>query len=125
MALYDIYTGDKLKIAESIQRLRLQLAVHSYIYYELNTNIVTDAVWNKWAKELVELQTQYPDISKNVRYAEEFEGFDGSTGFDLPKDAKIQETAKHLVEFVDFFEWKKEVPIYTAPTKKVSKRKLF
>lgn len=125
MALYDIYSGDRLKIAESIQRLRLQLCVHSYIYYELNTNIISDDTWNKWAKELVQLQKTYPEIADTVIYAEEFRDFDGSTGFDLPRNEKIQETAERLVEFVDFFEWKKEPEYITSVPKKPSKKKLF
>ena len=36
---YDIYTGKDLEIAELIQQRRLQILVHSRIYYELNQNI--------------------------------------------------------------------------------------
>ena len=81
-------------IKELIKRRRLQLLIHSYIYYELNDNIVSDATWSKWAMELVKLQNDYPDIAKEVKFNEEFQDFDGSTGFDLAKRADIDAISK-------------------------------
>lgn len=74
----------KTQIAELIQRRRLQLLVHSCIYYAYNENLVTDETWTKWALELEELQVQYPEIANKVRWAEDFKGFDHSTGYNLP-----------------------------------------
>lgn len=74
----------ELKIKELILRRRLQILVHSCIYYRLNTNIISDSTFDKWSIELVELQKKYPKISKLVKYYEEFKNFDGSSGFDLP-----------------------------------------
>lgn len=79
-----MFTGEDLKIAELIQQRRLQLLVHSCIYYHLNANIVSDRVWDRWAKELVLLQKQYPDISKKVIWHESFKDWDASTGAFLP-----------------------------------------
>ena len=94
---YDLFKGDKLKIAEKIQQRRLQILIHSCLYYEFNTNVVADAVWDKWAKELVKLQSDYPDIAKQVMYAEAFKEFDGSTGFDLPiKDEWVCKKAMQI-----------------------------
>lgn len=73
-------------IAKLIERRRRQLIVHSVIYYKLGESIIGDYDWSMWAKELVELQEQYPNIAKTCPYAEAFEGFDGSTGMDLPLD---------------------------------------
>lgn len=85
-------------IQEKIQQRRLQILVHSCIYYEYDTNIVTDAKWNEWAKELVELQKRYPKESKLVIYAKDFQDFDGSTGFNLPiHDDNIQRVANILL----------------------------
>ena len=53
-------------IAELIKRRRLQILVHSCIYYEFNESIVDDATWAKWAVELEQLQTAYPDIAMQV-----------------------------------------------------------
>ena len=56
------------------------MLVHSYIYYELNENIVSDAQWSKWAVELAELQKKYPKESAEVEYYEDFKDWDGSSG---------------------------------------------
>ncbi|MCV4329250.1 hypothetical protein OH542_21375 [Bacillus velezensis] len=71
-------------LIEIISQRRRQILVHSYLYYQLNTNVVSDCQYDKWMKELVELQKKYPDESAKSAYADEFKGFDGSTGFDLP-----------------------------------------
>lgn len=83
---YDIFSGKDLELAELIQQRRLQVLVHSCIYYKLNANIVSDKQFDMWSRELAALQRKYPDIASKVRYADAFEGFDGSTGFDLPID---------------------------------------
>lgn len=80
MALYDIYSGEELKIAEKIQQRRYQMLVHSYIYYELDKNIVSDSQWSQWATELAELQSKYPELAKEVPYAKDFANWDGSSG---------------------------------------------
>ena len=86
-------------ISEKIQQRRLQILVHSCIYYELNDSIISDATWNKWANELVQLQNENPEISKQVKYSKEFKDFDGSTGFNLPtKDIWVIGTAKYLLK---------------------------
>ena len=56
------------------------MLVHSYIYYEMNENIISDSQWSQWAVELAQLQSKYPNIAKQVIYAEDFEGWDGSSG---------------------------------------------
>lgn len=94
---YEIFQGEELKIAELIQQRRLQVLVHSCIYYNLNKNLVSDATWDKWARELVQLQADYPKIAEKVIWAEAFDGFDGSTGFDLPiHDDWVVNKAKQL-----------------------------
>lgn len=71
-------------IAEGIKQRRLQMLVHSYIYYELDLNIVSDSTWAKWAKELQQLQDENPDIASKVIWAEAFKDWDGSSGAYLP-----------------------------------------
>lgn len=72
------------QIAVTIKQRRLQLLVHSCIYYEFNQSVVDDATWAKWAIELERLQAAYPDIAKQVEWAAEFNGFNHSTGYNLP-----------------------------------------
>ena len=47
------------EIKSLIQRRRLQLLVHSAIYYAYNESIVTDEQWKNWALELERLQADY------------------------------------------------------------------
>lgn len=87
-----------MTIAERIQELRLEMVVHSYIYYELNDNIISDAEWSQRAKELVRLQQAHPDIVEQVIYADAFKDFDGSTGFSLPRDERTKAKAHYLLK---------------------------
>lgn len=86
-------------IAARIQQRRYQILVHSLLYYELDTNLVTDAKWTEWGQELCELQNAHPDIASQVIFAEAFKGFDGSTGFNLPyKDEQVVNIACRLLK---------------------------
>lgn len=94
---YDLFKGEELIIAELIQQRRLQLLVHSCIYYELNNNIVSDKQWDDWARELVTLQKHYPNIAKEVMWHDAFEDWDASTGAFLPlKDEWVIRKAQQL-----------------------------
>lgn len=84
-------------IASLIQRRRLQMMVHSYIYYVLGENIITDYTWSNWAMNLVYLQEMHPHISANVCYAEAFKDWDGSTGAYLPFDERTINKAVYLL----------------------------
>ena len=82
-----------------ILRRRLQVWVHSMIYYNLNANIVSDSVWSRWAEDLECLQTMYPELAAQVAYADVFEGFDHSTGATLPDDnEQIHNKAAYLLK---------------------------
>ena len=85
-ALYEIFAGKELEVAELIQRRRLQMLVHSCIYYKMDQTIISDAQWSRWGTELADLQDRYPEISQQVGWAEVFEGWDGSSGAFLPLD---------------------------------------
>jgi hypothetical protein len=89
------------KIVELIRRRRLQIMIHSIIYYNMNTNIISDNKWSKWAFELVSLQEKYPKESLIAVYHKEFKGFDGSTGFDIAQNADDWAigTAQDLVKY--------------------------
>lgn len=80
----------KFEIKELIERLRLEILKHSYIYYELNDNIISDDEWSKLALQLVRLQNKHPDISKEAYRYEMFKDFDGSTGYNLTYDDSIK-----------------------------------
>lgn len=87
------------EIKQRINNLRRKMLVHSYLYYRLCTSIINDSVFDKWAKELVKLQSEYPEIVAECIYAKEFEVFDGTTGFDLPRDNWVENTANRLLQY--------------------------
>ena len=73
------------------------MLVHSYIYYELNDSLVSDAKWTQWAIELRDLQAKYPDIARMVRYSRMFEDWDASTGYHLVFDEWTRNKAVYLL----------------------------
>ena len=86
------------QIAATIKQRRLQLLVHSCIYYEFNQSIVDDVTWVKWAIELEQLQTAYPAIADKVEWAEVFKDFDHSTGYNLPvRDPWVMRKARQIM----------------------------
>lgn len=93
-----------MDIAAKIEQRRRQILVHSILYYRYDTNLVPDAVYDKWALELQKLQADHPEISKRVKYMrKEFETFtDSTTGFDLPlHDRAARGAAQRLIYLSD------------------------
>lgn len=129
--LYEIFSGEELKIAEKIQRRRYQMLVHSYLYYEMNENIISDSQWSSWAMELADLQSKYPHIASKVIFAEDFADWDGSSGAFLEYRDKpnIVVTANRLL----WDRQKKQNPTISIPIPKkplinktnTAKKKLF
>lgn len=114
-ALYEIFTGKELGVAQLIQRRRLQMLVHSCIYYKMDQNIISDAQWSRWGTELADLQNKYPEISKQVIWAEAFEDWDGSSGAFLPLDDlwvvnKAQQLLHHQENTKQVSNVKRETP---------------
>jgi len=124
-------------IQDKIKQRRLQILVHSCIYYEFDTNIISDNQWSNWAWELVKLQQTYPEESQEVEWADAFSDFNGSTGMDLPlndewvrnkamellhyKGALPEVTDKQRKEYENLLPQKKEV----KKSKDSRRRKLF
>ena len=75
------------------------MLIHSCIYYELNDNIISDHVWQKWADELQKLQEDHPEECKIDFWDWEFRNWDGATGNHLPhRNPWVYEKAKHILE---------------------------
>lgn len=122
MKTYEQFEGDFLKIAELIQQRRFQMLIHSCIYYELNQNLITDKKWDEWARELRDLQNQYPDISKRVQMYEDFKDWDASTGAFLPiKQDWIIQRAKWLLANSSHI----DIPKVEEKPKQVKRKSLF
>jgi hypothetical protein len=99
--LFDI-PDDKLdyNMVAKIRRRRRQLLVHSYLYYRMNTNIISDNQYDEWARELIQLQEEYTEESKKADFYEDFKGFQMGDSFALPLDqAWIHEKSIQLVRY--------------------------
>lgn len=96
----DVMTVEQ--ITELIGRRRRQILVHSVIYYEMNKNLISDAQWSEWARELDELQRKYPKIAAKCPLADAFEEFDFSSGYNLPlRDPWAVNKARYLVKMFE------------------------
>lgn len=73
-----------LTTQEYIDFLQRFIIVHSFIYYELDNNILSDGQYDRKAKELVGLKNEYPDLWRKSMYYEQFrDDYNGATGFTL------------------------------------------
>lgn len=132
MKTYELFQGEQLNIADKILRRRLQILVHSCIYYVLNKNIISDKQWDTWARELVQLQNDYPSISTAVEWYDEFKDFDASTGAFLPiRNSWVMNKANWLLKNMcnNMIVAQKKEDTKTMVTQKTStggkKRRLF
>lgn len=89
---------------EKIKQRRSQMLVHSYLYYELDTSILEDHEWQNFANELRDLQDAMLHMKGDTNiefYDKEFIGWDGSTGYHLPKDGWVRDKAQRLLTYKD------------------------
>lgn len=78
---------EDLTIQDYIDFLQRFIILHSYIYYELNNNYISDMEYDKKSKELVRYKNEYPDLWKNSMYYKQFgDDYNGATGFTLYHD---------------------------------------
>lgn len=92
-------TEEDYRVACKIQQRRLQILIHSYIYYKLDDNIVDDSKWSSWGRELCIMQKSFPEIANKVMYADQFTDFDGSTGMNFTYDMWIKNKASMLLQY--------------------------
>lgn len=72
---------------EYIDFLQRFIILHSYIYYELDANIISDRQYDLKAKELVKYKNEYPELWKTSMYYKQFgNDYNGATGFTLYHD---------------------------------------
>ena len=86
-----------IEIKVLILRRRAQMLVHSYIYYEMDQNIVSDDTWQDWAEQLHQLQVDNPKLCKIGYYDKDFADWDGTTGNHLPRTIIIEGMAKQVL----------------------------
>ena len=69
---------------DRINWLQRFIILHSYIYYHLNDNVISDKLYDSKAKELVRLKNEFPELWKKTEYYKQFgDDYNGSTGFTL------------------------------------------
>lgn len=69
---------------EYINFLQRGIIVHSYLYYELDSSIISDQEFDKKSRELVALKNTYPDLWETSEYYHIFgDEYTGATGFHL------------------------------------------
>lgn len=71
------------ELASLILQRRYQVLVHSFLYYTIGVSIVTDELFDKWAKELYDLQQENTELANTIKFHETFKDFDGNTGYNL------------------------------------------
>ena len=86
-----------LTTQEYIDFLQRYIIVHSYIYYELNDNVVSDKQYDAKSKELTRLKNEYPDLWKSSMYYQQFgDDYNGATGFTLYHD--LDDHQKEIIQ---------------------------
>lgn len=73
-----------LTAQEYIDFLQRGIIVHSYLYYELDSSIISDKEFDAKSRRLVILKNTYPDLWKTSEYYYIFgDEYNGATGFHL------------------------------------------
>lgn len=84
---------------EYIDFLQRFIIVHSYIYYELSDNIISDKEYDERAKELVEYKNKYTELWKSSMYYKQFgDDYNGATGFTLYHE--LDEKQKEIIRSI-------------------------
>ena len=82
--------------AALIKQRRLQMLLHSCLYYELNTELISDAQFDTWAVELATLLKENPDVYSD-RFDEYFVNWTGDTGMHFNhRDPWVLNRAEYL-----------------------------
>ena len=57
--------------------------VHSCLYYEMDTSLISDHQFDAWCNELVKLMKEHPD-AYNDEFDHYFNGWKGESGYHFP-----------------------------------------
>ena len=80
-----------------INRLERMILMHSYLYYELDKNVVSDHFFDQISKDLADCIVEFPEQFKASEHPNVFSNFDGSTGAGLDYNRwEITSMAHHL-----------------------------
>ena len=73
---------DDWTLKDKIEFLQRKILLNSMAYYNHDVNFLSDQEYDSISRQLVTLHEEYGDIW-DTQYGYVFDGFDGSTGFDL------------------------------------------
>lgn len=88
------FNFSELTEPERISFLQRFILIHSYLYYEMDTNIISDQKYDAAARQLTTMQQDF-DLSA-TDYGYVFDEFTGVTGFDL--FSKLNDKDKDLIK---------------------------
>lgn len=90
---------------QKFEALQRYILVHSMLYYNMDTNIISDQRFDKYSRLLAKKIQEYePKKVKSSQYGYVFYDFDGTTGFDLidrlsnADRAHIESIARHVLK---------------------------
>lgn len=82
-----------------IDYLQRCIIIHSYIYYELDNNVISDKEYDTMARKLAKLRDEYPDLWKKSYYYKQFgDEYNGATGFTLFHD--LDERQQAIIRYI-------------------------
>lgn len=77
---------------EKVSYLQRRVLVYSIAYYNQDVNIVNDMEYDGVSRQLARMQANLsPKEFQRTRYGYAFEGFDGSTAFDIPSKLSVED----------------------------------
>lgn len=88
----------KESIEERIDHLERMVLLHSFIYYQLNNNLVSDTKYEEFCRELEKLIKEQPEIFKKSVYYKIFKTWNRCTGMDFKYPQEIQNVAFRLMD---------------------------
>lgn len=105
-----------MSIIEKIDSLCRQVILHSIIYYDYDSNVISDKRYDKIAIELESLVNKNKDLIKECFYYECLKDYTSATGFDL----KYKLTEEHKAYLEKVASW--VLFLYNAENSKKGKR---
>ena len=91
-----------LTMQDLIDYTQRKIIVHSYIYYELNSNVISDKEYDALCKKLVALKEEYPDLWRTSEYYKQFgDDYNGATGFTLYYD--LNDHQKEIIRSIVYY----------------------
>ena len=91
-----------LSMTDQLDWLCRKIIIHSIIYYDYNTNIISDPDYDKLARQLEWLVNENKDKISKCCYYECLKDYTAATGFDL-KDRLEDEHMKYLERLAGMF----------------------